>query len=119
MSKHPCLSCGACCAFFRVSLHWLETSAESYGVPLALTERVSPHQNSMLGTGHANPSCISLKGIVGESVSCTIYENRPGSCRSFSASYEDGTVNSRCAVARLSKGLGPLQPSDWPAANGT
>ncbi|HOC10952.1 MAG TPA: YkgJ family cysteine cluster protein, partial [Thermomonas sp.] len=21
---HPCLSCGACCAYFRVSFHWSE-----------------------------------------------------------------------------------------------
>ncbi|RBD00840.1 YkgJ family cysteine cluster protein, partial [Xanthomonas oryzae pv. oryzae] len=21
---HPCLTCGACCAYFRVSFHWSE-----------------------------------------------------------------------------------------------
>jgi len=30
--SNPCLSCGACCAFFRASFHWLETAA-AYGLP--------------------------------------------------------------------------------------
>lgn len=114
MDKHPCQSCGACCAFFRVSLHWLETLPESYGVPLELTEKISLHQNSMLGTGHVNPSCIGLKGDVGKSVACSIYQNRPGSCRSFLPSFENGTRNERCDEARFSKGLTPLRPTDWP-----
>ncbi|HWU69743.1 MAG TPA: YkgJ family cysteine cluster protein, partial [Pseudoxanthomonas sp.] len=36
---HPCLSCGACCAIFRVSLHWSEADPEQGGrVPIELTE---------------------------------------------------------------------------------
>ena len=36
---HPCLTCGACCAHFRVSFHWSEADPEQGGaVPAALTE---------------------------------------------------------------------------------
>ena len=30
--SNPCLSCGACCAFFRASFHWLETTSAPDGV---------------------------------------------------------------------------------------
>ena len=37
--SHPCLTCGACCAFFRVSFHWSEADPEMGGVvPIELTE---------------------------------------------------------------------------------
>ncbi|CAB4136122.1 Putative zinc- or iron-chelating domain containing protein [uncultured Caudovirales phage] len=32
-----------------------------------------------------NNRCAALSGVVGESVSCTIYENRPQACRQFKA----------------------------------
>lgn len=114
MSPHPCLSCGACCAFFRVSFHWSETLAESHAVPAAMTEPISTYQNAMLGTGSTSPVCVALKGRVGDSVSCEIYEHRPNCCRTFQASYEDGNKNDRCDQARFGKGLAHLQLSDWP-----
>lgn len=113
LTPHPCLSCGACCAFFRVSFHWTETAAESHGVPIALTTQISQYVNAMNGTDQAKPSCVALKGIIGESTSCGIYEQRPGCCRIFKASFEDGSINERCEKARLSKGLKVLQASDW------
>ncbi|MGZ3727172.1 MAG: YkgJ family cysteine cluster protein [Pseudobdellovibrio sp.] len=112
-TPHPCLSCGACCAFFRVSFHWTETAAESHGVPIALTNQISPYMNAMNGTNQAEPSCVALKGVIGEATSCSIYERRPDCCRSFKASFEDGTRNTRCEEARLSKGLKGLELSDW------
>ncbi|OFZ29218.1 MAG: hypothetical protein A2622_14280 [Bdellovibrionales bacterium RIFCSPHIGHO2_01_FULL_40_29] len=112
-NPNPCLSCGACCAFFRVSFHWTETSVESHGVPIALTKQISPYMNAMNGTDQVKPNCVALKGTVGESTSCGIYEYRPNCCRIFKASFEDGSRNESCDKARLSKGLKPLQTSDW------
>lgn len=113
MKTHPCQTCGACCAFFQVSFHWSESLIESYSVPLALTVQVSPHLNAMTGTTLKNPRCTSFKGVIGKSVSCEIYENRPSSCRSFRPSFEDGTRNERCEEARTNKGLPLLTLSNW------
>lgn len=111
---HPCLSCGACCAFFRVSFHWTETNRESFGVPLAMTSQISTYVNAMNGTDQLKPSCVGLVGVVGTSTTCSIYEHRPGACRDFKASFEDGTANRHCEDARASKGLRLLDATDWP-----
>ena len=113
IKNHPCLSCGACCAFFRVSFHWSETLNESYGVPDALTEKISPHSLAMIGTNQKIIRCQSLSGFIGEEVKCKIYENRPSPCRSFSASFENGEVDERCDRARTGNGLSPLKLADW------
>ena len=113
MKKHPCQSCGACCAFFRISFHWTETLAESYAVPIDMTIGISPYVNAMIGTREEIPKCTALKGVVGKDVSCSIYLNRPGCCREFKPSYEKGSVNERCEQARLNKGLVVLSPGDW------
>jgi uncharacterized protein len=116
MKTHPCLRCGACCAYFRVSFHWTETSNESHGVPVQLTNWLTPHQNSMNGTTQANPKCVALLGVVGQATSCKIYDNRPSPCRSFKPSYEDGVRNVNCEKARTSKGLISLTSADWPVS---
>ena len=42
--SHPCLTCGACCAFFRVSFHWSEADPALGGqVPFELTESLRTH----------------------------------------------------------------------------
>ena len=114
MQNHPCQTCGACCAFFRVSFHWSETLEVSHKVPEELTLQLNPYINVMKGTESLTPRCISLEGEVGGKNRCTIYENRPQPCRSFSASYEDGTNHESCDRARASKGLSPLTAEDWP-----
>lgn len=113
IALHPCLSCGACCSFFRVSFHWTETYPESHGVPLEMTNQISPTVNAMNGTGGAAPRCVALSGVIGQSARCGIYQNRPGICRAFSASFEDGTRNIDCDRARLSKGLLVLTTESW------
>ena len=106
--NHPCLSCGACCAHFRVSFYWAEP------VPEELTEKITPHLSCMKGTNTTgSPRCVALDGQIGERVNCSIYEIRSGACRRFEASYENGQENQRCAAARLKHGLRPLLPSDW------
>ncbi len=110
---HPCQKCGACCAYFRVSFHWSETLPESFSVPIALTETISPHTLAMRGTNQPEPYCQALVGVVGENIKCDIYENRPEPCRTFLPSFEDGFQNDRCDQARLNKGLVALSLSDW------
>jgi uncharacterized protein len=111
---HPCLSCGACCAHFRVSLHWSEAEPENGQpdlggrVPIALTETFGPHQRSMRGTWAKQPHCIALDGRVGEAVRCTIYDARPNACRDLRMSWEDGTPNPQCDRARIAYGLAAL-----------
>jgi hypothetical protein len=106
--NHPCLSCGACCAHFRVSFYWAEP------VPEEFTEKISPHRSCMKGTNTTEtPRCIALEGRLGDRVHCKIYGNRSTACREFEASYEKGEENQRCAAARLKHGLKPLSPSDW------
>ncbi|MBC7370314.1 MAG: YkgJ family cysteine cluster protein [Bdellovibrionaceae bacterium] len=110
---HPCLACGACCAFFQASFHWSETLSESFAVPEIATVAAGGQRLAMKGTELRDPHCGSLKGTVGKSVSCKIYENRPSCCRDFSASYEKGKRDLRCDKARLGKGFRPLKPEDW------
>lgn len=109
---HPCLTCGACCATFRVSFYWAEIEGEG-GVPAELTVPVTPFRAAMDGTHRANPRCVALDGQLGASVRCTIHPRRPTPCREFAASYEDGTPHERCDEARARHGLAPLQPSSW------
>ncbi len=110
---HPCLSCGACCAHYRVSLHWSEAEPALGGtVPIALTETFGAHQRSMRGTWAKQPHCIALQGVVGEHVSCTIYAQRPSPCRELRLSWEDGAPNPQCDNARIAYGLAPLTRED-------
>lgn len=113
MKVHPCLKCGACCAFYRVSFHWSETLSDSFNVPDEFVNELTSHMSVMKGTNKRDPQCMALKGKVGEYVTCSIYEQRPSCCRNFKASYEDGVRNKRCDEARISKGLKPLKPQDW------
>lgn len=39
---NPCMSCGACCAYFRVSFYWAEADDAGGSVPAQLTEPVTP-----------------------------------------------------------------------------
>jgi Fe-S-cluster containining protein len=109
--SNPCLSCGACCAHFRASFHWLETNSAPGGLtPAELTVPVSRHLVAMRGTDRNPPRCIALDGRIGESVRCTIYEQRASPCREFRASWVDGQHNERCDRARAVHGLPPLPP---------
>lgn len=111
-SINPCITCGACCAYFRASFHWSECS-DGYGqVPVELTEQHTSHRRVMIGTNTKNPWCIALTGEIGNCVSCSIYEVRSSVCREFKYSWEDGIRNERCDNARIVHGLQPLEPSN-------
>ena len=105
---NPCLSCGACCSFFRVSFYWAEGDDAAGPVPISLTEPVSPFLRCMRGTHHGEPRCCALKGTPGEHTSCTIYDRRPSTCREFNPYTETGEVNEACIRARAHFGLPPL-----------
>ncbi len=86
-NESPCLTCGACCAAFRVSFYWGECQSAGGTVPDELTLQVTPP---------------------GERVSCNIYANRSSTCREFDILNEDGSVNEACTRARAIYGLPPV-----------
>ncbi len=47
---NPCMTCGACCAYFRVSFYWAEADDAGGLVPSALTEPLTPFLRCMSGT---------------------------------------------------------------------
>jgi Fe-S-cluster containining protein len=99
--ENPCQTCGACCAYYRISLYPDESAAVPGGmVPLELTEQVTPHLLCMKGTNSYPPRCIALRGEVGQQVSCAIYELRPSICREFDVYELDGSPNTRCFKLR-------------------
>lgn len=111
---NPCLTCGACCAFFRASFYWAESDlATPGGVPHILTDHLQTHFLVMKGTGSSSPRCVALRGVIGESVSCAIYERRASPCRDFIPSFQNGEANERCDRARARWGLPPLDSDSW------
>jgi hypothetical protein len=115
--SHPCQSCGACCAAYRVGFHWSEAepAAGGNGVPAEMTEVLDPFRLAMRGTWARQPHCVALDGEVGAQVGCRIYARRPSPCRELQASWEDGTPSPQCDRARAKHGLAPLTPADWMA----
>jgi Fe-S-cluster containining protein len=115
VSSHPCLSCGACCATYRVSLHWSEAEPALGGlVPPELTERIDGHQVAMRGTCWTKqPRCIALDAEIGVRSACRIHPLRPQACRDVAASWEFGEASPQCDKARRAHGLPVLAPEDW------
>ncbi len=107
--ENSCLTCGACCGFFRVSFYWAEADDGGGVTPTALTEPLSLLMRNMRGTNStAQCRCCALQGNIGQSVTCSIYEQRPSPCREFSRSGEKGVDNEACNRARARYGLAPL-----------
>lgn len=111
--RHPCLSCGACCAQYRVSMHWMDTDAGAGLVPQALTESFGSHQVVMRGTWEARPRCVALEAEIGVHSRCSIHALRPTACRDVVASWEHGEASPQCDRARLAHGLPALIAADW------
>lgn len=112
---HPCLSCGACCAHYRVSLHWSEAEPALGGpVPKELTVSLRSHELAMRGTaGGADPRCVALDAEIGRHSRCRIHPLRPQACREVAASWESGEPSPQCDRARIAHGLPPLTAADW------
>ncbi|WP_273428818.1 YkgJ family cysteine cluster protein [Chitinibacter tainanensis] len=107
--ENVCLSCGACCAAFRVSFDRSELSSEGGTVPDSLADDETAYTARMRGTDYAQPRCLALVGKVGERVSCGIYFERPSPCREFGALAEIGVYSAACNRARARHGLPPLE----------
>ncbi|MFY9183454.1 YkgJ family cysteine cluster protein, partial [Limnohabitans sp.] len=95
---HPCLTCGACCASFRVDFSAYETQEMGGDVPDGLVVEVTGATCRMRGTDHSPPRCAALYGKTGEKAICGIYEWRPSPCREF----EEGSP--ACEQARRRHG---------------
>lgn len=109
MSDFSCLSCGACCAAFRVDFHRADlASGEQAGVPAGLALPLTATLMRMRGTDEAPPRCVALDGEIGKAVRCTIYEQRPGPCRDFAPYAPIGIGEDACDRARGRHGLPPL-----------
>lgn len=109
MSDQACLSCGACCAAFRVDFHCSELAIDGKaGVPASLTVPLTTTLVRMRGTDEAPPRCAALAGEVGKEVRCTIYRERPGPCRDFAPYAPLGMGDDACDRARRRHGLPPL-----------
>lgn len=109
MSDLACLSCGACCAAFRVDFHRADLATEtSPGVPVEMTVPLTATLVRMRGTDAAPPRCVALSGELGMLVHCTIYEQRPGPCRDFAPYAPLGIGDDACDRARRRHGLPPL-----------
>lgn len=95
-----CLSCGACCAFYRVSFYWAE--AVQLGIDAGALRQVNPWLACMAGTEKHPPRCHALQGEPGHRVACSIYAMRPSPCRELQPGEE------KCNRARAAHGLPPL-----------
>jgi len=91
VAENPCNTCGACC-------RGLEVDAGEFGddVPAHLTK-----EDRLLGLvmRTRKGQCIALRGTIGVSTRCSIYEDRPQVCRDFSPGCE------LCLVSREKAGL--------------
>jgi Fe-S-cluster containining protein len=95
-----CQTCGACCAY---SHDWPELGDDPDGndIPIDL---IDCDVGRMKCDGDR---CIALKGVIGVSVSCSVYAVRPAVCREF-----DPTKRMRdCNLVRAWHGLPPMTPN--------
>lgn len=103
----PCITCGACCAHFLVELRREELDGR-----LVLRDHIvwlTPYKLMMDGTGGCSPRCTALKGKIGSSTRCSVYDERPEACRAFQPSTAVER-NPGCDEARAAHGLPPLYP---------
>lgn len=111
---HPCLTCGACCAHFRVGFHWSESDQHAAdGVPSELTEILDGHRLVMKGTWARQPRCVALDAEIGVYSRCSIHPQRPSVCRDVPASWEFGIASAQCDKGRIAHGLPVLTPQSW------
>ncbi len=71
-------------------------------MPSDYVEPLTAVYSCMQGTNQKQPRCIALDGVVGQQVSCTMYEQRSSSCKEVQAG------DAKCAKARQAHNLIPL-----------
>ena len=96
------MTCGACCAAFRVDFCVHELDGCGGAVPAGLAVEVTGSTWRMRGTDHVPIRCAALTGRIGDTVACGIYEWRPNPCREL----EPGSHG--CEKARARHGLPAL-----------
>ena len=102
--QDACLTCGACCAHFRVTFYW----AEGEILPQDFIEPINTVYSCMKGTNQKNSRCIALIGEIGEMVSCGVYSARSSTCKEVQVGDE------QCLKARKAYNLIPLIEIDLP-----
>jgi Fe-S-cluster containining protein len=106
-----CLSCGACCALYKVTFQLSEADDMKGGiVPVLLTVKIGESRRAMKGTEGKKPRCVALEGKIGAKVCCSIYDRRPTPCRIFRSSWDRDISNWLCDRARTIYGLQPFSP---------
>jgi Fe-S-cluster containining protein len=97
LTPNPCFECGQCCQHFRVSFYHGEIEGNGTGVvPAQFTSKVNDHLACMKGTEKGGAPCVALRYSAVEGYRCSIYEQRPSTCREFNILNEDGTLNPEC-----------------------
>src|SRR5690606_2173226 len=82
-AQFDCRECGACCSY---SYDWPQLEwdgSDSENIPEAM---VVEETQCLKCTGNR---CGALVGVVGEKVSCSIYQDRPRVCREFLPGTDD------------------------------
>src|SRR5690606_38784341 len=116
-TDNPCLTCGACCAYFRVSFFWGECASSGGTAPDGITVEVSPFHVAMQGTESKPARCVGLLGDVGCAVRCILYDQRSSTYREFEAYWVDGQHNAHCDAVRSARRLPPPTPPLSPQAS--
>jgi len=106
LENNRCLTCGACCAFYRVAFLSVEVDDHEGGkVPLAFVLSIDDTHSAMKGTHGFFKRCAALQGSVGRCVTCAIYSSRPSTCRNFLPGWDVHYQNDACNQARSAFGL--------------
>lgn len=108
---NPCLNCGVCCNYFRISFYFGELDTQPLGfVPNELTSKVNDFYACMKGS-ETGGRCIALQGTPGNGdIKCAIYHNRPTPCREFPVWLDDGSPNPKCNELRAKAGIPAIKP---------
>lgn len=90
----PCQQCGACCGY---SANWPRFSTEEDAALDAIpADYVNDRQTGMRCDGDR---CTALRGVIGDTTACAIYDLRPEVCRTCLPG------DPECAMARRRYGL--------------
>jgi Fe-S-cluster containining protein len=94
-AEYDCLKCGACCASPSPGESYVRLDdadirrLEGAGLPilqLAVQDADPPETVQALGTKpdpRGTRVCAALNGCAGGANACSVYERRPGACRTF------------------------------------
>jgi hypothetical protein len=87
MNRFDCKTCGACCVNLFIEVSEIDNTPEH------LTDVIPANPNYVCeGTSIVmkfkpgkERRCVALRGVVGKSAFCSIYDDRPKTCREFDA----------------------------------